>query len=140
MPRFIIVPVLMFGGCLLAFGAGVTELAAHAQMRPAQASRSPAATDELPVTVLPAIEVRAEAEIPVLPVVTVRPEPQITVLPVVTVRPSADDMAALRAEAVAISERHGDGTAPGPRSVLSGLGLDMPYYSFGKVLQHFGKD
>lgn len=75
--------------------------------------------------------------IPVLPLVVVRPEPEIPVLASLTVRPTRAEL-----EAAGVVRR-GDDSAERDvlvRELLTGGGLDMPYYSFGKAQHRVSKE
>ena len=78
---------------------------------------------QAPVTVLPAIEVRARAPVPMLPVVTIRPD-----------RTPPTPLAA-----------HAENAAHAPPVLLAtgattGAAFDMPYYSFGQSQRRASKE
>ncbi|MBS0581735.1 MAG: hypothetical protein JSS42_01375 [Proteobacteria bacterium] len=153
-------PVIRLG--LLALTGAIVLGAATLHSNPAPVAPNPAAS-ALPVVTLGTVTVRPDAAqvavvptvspLPVLPVVHVGaseeevlaaridPSDRIQVLSTITVQPSAEEIAdAMRATAVV---QVGDEEE---RSFLARavaephrLRLDMPYYSFGKVLTRSGK-
>jgi hypothetical protein len=79
--------------------------------------------------------VAASESIPVLPTVVVNAKAEIPMLPVVVVHPTAAE----REEAMAIGPIRqvsltGGSTSPLIEDILPHVRLDMPYYSFGKMV------
>lgn len=77
--------------------------------------------DDTPIRMLPTVHVSARAPIPVLPTVLVRAS-------------QAERAAAQRDESLVAADTRGGG------SDLPHVHLDMPYYSFGKVLPRISKE
>lgn len=124
-----LVPVLLMTAMLYALGASFSSLPRHSTA----ASKFDAGVTST-----------AEPAIPVLPTVTVRPDAEARLvaetvtLPTVSVYPTPSEIAA----AHALDER-----ALGAGAVVvalhamgGGMGLDMPYYSFGKSAYRLRKE
>jgi hypothetical protein len=101
-----------------------------------------AAAETAPVKPINAAIV-SQDDIPVLPTIVVSAKAEIPVLPVVTVTPSKED----RRLAMAMtpnSPKHASGVAgsvlPISTDFLPHVRLDMPYYSFGKMMPRAIKD
>ncbi len=124
-----LVPILLLTAMLYALGASISSLPRHS----AAASKFDAGVTST-----------AEPAIQVLPTVTVRPDAESTllaeaiVLPTVTVFPTPAEIAA----AHALDERALGTGAVGValRAMGGGMGLDMPYYSFGKSAYRLRKE
>lgn len=110
------------------FGTGATVVAVTGLGGAASTPVIAAATAETMI-VLPAVVVRPEAEIPVLGEITVSPSHAERVAAGLEV-PAGDDALDRVAERVRSSSR----------ALLPGGGFAMPYYSFGKPLQHANKE
>ncbi|MBO9662439.1 hypothetical protein [Dokdonella sp.] len=113
------------------FGTGATVVAitglGGASSNPVAAATPTTAPETM--IVLPAVVVRPEAEIPVLGEITVSPSHAERVAAGLEV-PASDDALDRVAERVRSSSR----------ALLPGGGFAMPYYSFGKPLQHANKE
>lgn len=99
------------------------------------AARSQAST----VAASAPVEAAPEA-IPVLPTIVVNANDDVPVLPLVIVRPSAEERAT--ALELAATDDHlvrGDGTSI-TGDLLPRARLDVPYYSFGKLMPGTSKD
>jgi hypothetical protein len=123
-----LVPILLMTAMLYALGASIASLPHH----------STASEFDAGVTST------AEPAIPVLPTVTVRPDAsslldaQTTLLPTVSVYPTPAEIAASHA----LDERAlGTGAVVVALHAMGGgMGLDMPYYSFGKSVYRLRKE
>lgn len=92
-----------------------------------------------PAPVLTAVSVTES--IPVLPTIVVVAQVPIRVLPLVTVRPTAAELQAAQALDFAIvAAAAGGGTVDAITELLPHARLDMPYYSFGKMMPRASKD
>lgn len=83
----------------------------------------------------------ATARIPVLPTIVVNADSEIPMLPVVVVRPTSEE----RRDALVMTgpmqaSVSGGGTSPLNQDLLPHMRLDMPYYSFGKLMPRAIKD
>lgn len=116
--------LLAVAASLAAAGIGYHVAAtptASAQVVPAAVSPE---LDEMP-HLLPTVHVSAQAPIPVLPTVLVR----ASALEQAAALAEAPD----RSELATLADRRGGGSLPN-------VHLDMPYYSFGKVLPRISKE
>lgn len=77
--------------------------------------------------------------LPTLPTITVHAPDAIPTLPVVLVRPTPAQLADANA-AVAVTTSASSTASPLVSSALPHVRLDMPYYSFGKMLPNVIKD
>ena len=77
--------------------------------------------------------------IPTLPTVVVHAPEAIPTLPVITVRPTAEQLAAASTND-ALASTAAATSAPSTSPMLPHVRLDMPYYSFGKMLPNVIKD
>ncbi len=66
--------------------------------------------------------------------------PEPVLLPTIHVRPTANQLAARRSVQPSIQAAVPQRVFAAPAAALSGMRLDMPYYSFGKVLPHVSKE
>lgn len=79
--------------------------------------------------------------IPVLPTVVVSAHAPIRVLPLVIVRPTAAErQAAQTLDFAIVAAAAGGGTVDAITELLPHARLDMPYYSFGKMMPRASKD
>ncbi len=101
------------------------SLIAPTALMPAQERASAAPADAVPM--LSTIHVFAPEEIPTLPLVIVRPAPD----------PSYDSGSM---QAVAFVSERAPRFSPAGSSHVPHMRLDMPYYSFGKMLPNVIKD
>ena len=124
-----LVPILLMTAMLYALGASLSSLPFHSTA----ASKFDAG-----------VSTTAEPAIPVLPTVMVRPdaasklEAEATLLPTVSVHPTRAEIAAAHA-----LDEHALGTGAvvvALHAMGGGLGLDMPYYSFGKSVYRLRKE
>lgn len=124
-----LVPLLLMTAMLYALGASISSLPRHSTA----ASKFDAGVTST-----------AEPAIPVLPTVTVRPDAssllaaETTELATITVYPTPAEIAA----AHALDERAlGTGAVVVALHAMGGgMGLDMPYYSFGKSVYRLRKE
>ena len=124
-----LVPILLMTAMLYALGASISSLPRHSTA----ASKFDAGVTST-----------AEPAIPVLPTVTVRPDAssllaaETTLLPTIGVFPTPAEIAA----AHALDERAlGTGAVVVALHAMGGgMGLDMPYYSFGKSAYRLRKE
>ncbi|MBL0165119.1 MAG: hypothetical protein IPP82_16105 [Xanthomonadales bacterium] len=77
--------------------------------------------------------------LPTLPTITVHAHDAIPTLPVVLVRPTPAQLADANA-AVAVTTSASSTASPLVSAALPHVRLDMPYYSFGKMLPNVIKD
>jgi hypothetical protein len=120
--RNISLVTLMAGFCATALGVGYIA-GKSAPTRPDTVAIS-AATPADAIPTLPTIRVSASAPIPVLPEITVR----ASVAERIAAAAPTDDAA------IVIADIRGGGAS------LPHVHLDMPYYSFGKVLPRISKE
>ncbi|HNR92550.1 MAG TPA: hypothetical protein PKO41_09005 [Dokdonella sp.] len=81
----------------------------------------------------------APEAIPVLPTIVVNANDDVPVLPLVIVRPSAEERAMALELAAAADDSHGGGAGI-VGELLPRARLDVPYYSFGKLIPGTSKD
>ncbi|MEP6882229.1 MAG: hypothetical protein ABI866_09560 [Dokdonella sp.] len=115
----------MFLALAIAVTIGALELGSMKVPKSATATKQqimPVAADEIPT--LSTVRVSAQEQIPMLPLVIVRPL-------------VAQETASVPLQALASIAQH---TAPLSGSGLPHVRLDMPYYSFGKMLPNVIKD
>ena len=96
--------------------------------------------------VAPAVSAQADhpaaivsAGIPTLPTVIVHAPEAIPTLPVITVRPTPEQLAAA-STTDALASTSASMSAPSVSPMQPHVRLDMPYYSFGKMLPNVIKD
>ena len=81
----------------------------------------------------------ADTDMPTLPTVMVHAPEAIPTLPVITVRLTAEQLAAASTND-ALASTAAAMSAPSTSPMLPHVRLDMPYYSFGKMLPNVIKD
>lgn len=84
--------------------------------------------------------IQAPTAIPVLPTIVVYASDDIPELPLVVVRPSAEELAAASEYPLAVSDHEGGSSQGFVGEMLPRARLDMPYYSFGKLIPSVSKD
>lgn len=109
----------------IAILAGISALGMSAT-RPVAPAPASAATSAI-IPVLPTIHVSARAEVPVMPLVVVRPS-------------AAELHAATKSDVTRLASVSGGGGSDLVGDLLPHARLDMPYYSFGKLMPKASKD